>query len=386
MWPALSVDEIAFRDRFRAFLADALPPRGVIPEDGWIHGFDREFSRRLGAAGWIGLTWPTSYGGQGRSYVERAIVTEELLRAGAPTAAHWVGDRQIGPALLAHGTEEQKREIIPAIVRGDLVFCLGMSEPGAGSDLAALTTRAVDDGDAFVVDGQKVWTSFAHVADYCYLVARTDPEAPRHRGVSELLVDMRTPGITVRPLVDMTGEHHFNEVFFESVRVPKRWLIGEQNRGWFQIASQLDYERAGMERLLSYAPLLADLETYVRTSGRGGESHIRETLARLHGEVAIGRQLIYRIAWQLSQGVTPTADTALAKLYGTELEQRLARFAGEVLGPYALLTSDARGIEVPLGGRVARAIVNAPGLTIRGGTVEILRNIVAQRGLELPRT
>ena len=386
MWPALSVDEIAFRDRFRAFLADALPPRGVIPEDGWIHGFNREFSRRLGAAGWIGLTWPTSYGGQGRSYVERAIVTEELLRAGAPTAAHWVGDRQIGPALLAHGTEEQKREIIPAIVRGDLVFCLGMSEPGAGSDLAALTTRAVDDGDAFVVDGQKVWTSFAHVADYCYLVARTDPEAPRHRGVSELLVDMRTPGITVRPLVDMTGEHHFNEVFFESVRVPKRWLIGEQNRGWFQIASQLDYERAGMERLLSYAPLLADLETYVRTSGRGGEPPIRQTLARLHGEIAIGRQLIYRIAWQLSQGVTPTADTALAKLYGTELEQRLARFAGEVLGPYALLTSDARGVEVPLGGRVARAIVNAPGLTIRGGTVEILRNIVAQRGLGLPRT
>jgi alkylation response protein AidB-like acyl-CoA dehydrogenase len=382
MWPAFSPAEIELRDRIRAFLAEALPPRGAIPEDGWINGFDPAFSRRLGADGWIGMTWPRAYGGGGRNYVERAIVTEELLRAGAPTAAHWVGDRQIGPALLAHGTEEQKRAIMPGIVRGELVFCLGMSEPGAGSDLAALTTRAVDDGDAFVVDGQKVWTSFAHLADYCYLVARTDPAAPRHRGVSELLVDMRLPGITVRPLVDMTGEHHFNEVFFENVRVPKRWLIGARDRGWFQIASQLDYERAGMERLLSYAPLLADLEAYVRASGRGGEPMLRQQLARFHGEVAVGRQLIYRIAWQLSQGVTPTADTALAKLYGTELEQRLARFAGEVLGAYAILTE---GAHVPLGGRVARAIVNAPALTIRGGTVEILRNIVAQRGLGLPR-
>jgi alkylation response protein AidB-like acyl-CoA dehydrogenase len=180
----------------------------------------------------------------------------------------------------------------------------------------------------------------------------------------------------------MTGEHHFNEVFFENVRVPKRWLIGEQHRGWLQIASQLDYERAGMERLLSYAPLLTDLAAYIRASGRGGEPLLRQQLARFHGEIAVGRQLIYRIAWQLSEGATPTAATALAKLYGTELEQRLARFAGEVLGAYAILTE---GAQVPLGGRVARAIVNAPGLTIRGGTVEILRTIVAQRGLGLPR-
>jgi alkylation response protein AidB-like acyl-CoA dehydrogenase len=381
MRPAFSPAEIELRDRIRSFLADALPPRRPIPEDGWIHGFDPAFSRRLGAAGFIGMTWPSAYGGAARNYVERAIVTEELLRAGAPTAAHWVGDRQIGPALLAHGTEEQKREIIPQIVRGELVFCLGMSEPGAGSDLAALTTRAVDDGDAFVVEGQKVWTSFAHQADYCYLVARTDPAAQRHRGLSEMLVDMRLPGISVRPLVDMTGEHHFNEVFFERVRVPKRWLIGQPNRGWYQIASQLDYERAGMERLLSYAPLLADLEAHVRATGRGAEPLLRQQLARFHGEIAVGRQLIYRIAWRLSQGVTPTAETALAKLYGTELEQRLARFAGEVLGPYAVV---AAGADVPLGGRVARASVDAPGLT-SGGTVEILRNIVAERGLGLPR-
>jgi alkylation response protein AidB-like acyl-CoA dehydrogenase len=373
--------EQRIRDDIRAFLAEALPPPGAIQEDGWISGFAPEFSRRMGAAGWIGMTWPRSYGGGERSYVERAIVTEELLRAGAPTAAHWTGDRQIGPSLLAHGSEEQKREILPRIVRGELVFCLGMSEPGAGSDLAALKTRAVEDGDAFVVDGQKVWTSLASHAHYCYLVARTDPDAPRHRGISELLVDMTLPGISVRPLVDMTGEHHFNEVFFENVRVPRQWLIGEKNRGWFQIASQLDYERAGMERLLSYAPLIRDLEAHIRATGRGRDPWIRDALARFHGELAVGRLLLYRIAWNLSRGITPTAETALAKLYGTELEQRLARFAGEVLGDDALLTDGG----TPLGARVARAMLNAPGLTIRGGTVEILRNIVAQRGLGLPR-
>ena len=382
MWPAFSPAEEGVRDAIRAFLADALPVARVPLDDAWISGFDPAFSRRVGAAGFIGMTWPRAYGGGGRSYVERAIVTEELLRAGAPVAAHWVGDRQIGPALLAHGTAEQRDAILPGIIRGELVFCLGMSEPGAGSDLAALTTRAVEDGDAFVVDGQKVWTSFAHQAHYCYLVARTDPDAPRHRGLSELLVDMRLAGITVRPLVDMTGEHHFNEVFFDGVRVPKRWLIGEKNRGWFQIAAQLDYERAGMERLLSYAPLLRDLEAHLRAAGRTRAPLVRQELARLHTELAVGRLLIYRIAWKLSQGLTPTAETALAKLYGTELEQRLVRFAAQVLGPYALLDG---GAGVPLGGRVARALLNAPALTIRGGTVEILRNIVAQRGLGLPR-
>lgn len=378
---AFSPSERRVRDDIRAFLADALPPPGPILEDGWISGFAPEFSRRMGAAGWIGMTWPHEYGGGGRSYVERAIVTEECLRAGAPTAAHWTGDRQIGPSLLAHGTEEQKREILPRIVRGELVFCLGMSEPGAGSDLAALATRAIDDGDAFVVEGQKVWTSLASHADYCYLVARTDPEAPRHRGISELLVDMTLPGISVRPLVDMTGEHHFNEVFFEHVRVPKRWLIGEQNRGWFQIASQLDYERAGMERLLSYAPLFRDLEAHLRASGRTADPLVRQQLARFHGELAVGRLLLYRIAWKLSQGIAPTADTALAKLYGTELEQRLAAFAGEMLADEGLIGAGGSALAT----RVARAVLGAPGLTIRGGTVEILRNIVAQRGLGLPR-
>src|SRR5215470_9972520 len=276
---ALTPEQQTFRQEIRDFLAQEVSPNAVV-EDGWIVGFSREFSLKLGARGWIGLTWPKQYGGQARSYLDRVILTEELLRAGAPVAAHWLGDRQVGPALLAYGSEEQKAETLPRLTRGEIVFCLGMSEPGAGSDLASLRTKAVEEGDHFVLTGQKIWTSFAHVADYAYLVARTDPNAPKHKGISEFLIDMKLPGVTVRPLVDMTGEHHFNEVFFEHVRVPKRWLIGQQNRGWLQIASQLDYERAGMERLLSYAPLLADLETHIRTTGRSGEPLLRQQLAR----------------------------------------------------------------------------------------------------------
>src|SRR2546421_557110 len=200
---ALTPTQAALQGEVRAFLRDTLPA-GEARDDGWIVGFSREFSRALGARGWIGYTWPQRYGGKEGSYLERLIITEELLRAGAPVGAHWLADRQIGPALLAYGSEEQRSDILPGIARGESVFCIGMSEPNAGSDLASLRTRAVEDGDFFVVDGHKIWTTNAHTADYCYLVARTDPGAPKHKGVSEFLVDMRSPGITVRPLVDLS--------------------------------------------------------------------------------------------------------------------------------------------------------------------------------------
>ena len=211
----------AFREEIRGFLRSELAaePRRVR-EDGWVVGFSRAFSEKLGRRGWLGLTWPREYGGQARSVLERLILTEELLRAGAPVAAHWLGDRQVGPSILRFGTAEQRREILPRITSGAIVFCVGLSEPNAGSDAAAVTTQAVEDGDGFVIRGQKIWTSFAHQADYCYLVARTDASGPKHKGISEFIVPMATPGITVRPLLDMTGEHHFNEVFFEDVRVP----------------------------------------------------------------------------------------------------------------------------------------------------------------------
>ncbi|MBI2963026.1 MAG: acyl-CoA dehydrogenase family protein [Deltaproteobacteria bacterium] len=373
--------EERLREEVRAFLRERLAPADAR-DDGWIVGFSREFSRALGERGWIGYTWPKRYGGSEGSYLERLIITEELLRAGAPVAAHWMADRQIGPALLAHGSEEQRRELLPRIVRGELVFCVGMSEPNAGSDLAALRTRAVADGDHYVVDGHKIWTTNAHEADYCYLVARTDPHAAKHRGLSELLVDMRTPGITVRPIIDMAGEHHFNEIFFEGVRVERRWLVGEENRGWYQIAAQLDYERSGIERLLSNARVLEDVRAHARETGLAEDPLWRDRLASVLTRVTIGRWLIYRVAWLLSQGIVPNKESALTKAFATELEQEIAELAAQALGPHALLLPGSPAAR--LAGRVARAVAFAPGYTIMGGTSTILRNILALRGLGLP--
>jgi alkylation response protein AidB-like acyl-CoA dehydrogenase len=249
-------DQEALRTEVRAFLCDDPAPQSrPFSEDGWIAGFDPAFSRRLAKRGWIGLTWPRDFGGSERSYLDRLIVTEELLLAGAPVAAHWFGDRQIGPSLLAHGSDEQKAFFLPRITAADISFCVGMSEPDAGSDLANLRTRAEVDGDQFVIRGQKIWTSFASDAEYCYLVARTDNESAPHKGISELLLPMDTPGIRVAPIRDMVGEEHFGEVFFDDVRVPRTSLIGTLNRGFYQIMEQLDYERSGIERLISNAPL-----------------------------------------------------------------------------------------------------------------------------------
>jgi alkylation response protein AidB-like acyl-CoA dehydrogenase len=368
---APSPAEARLREEVREFLDATLRPDDRL-DDGWIIGFSREFSRSLGERGWIGSTWPRRYGGREASYLERLIVTEELLLAGSPVAAHWFGDRQIGPALLAYGSEEQRSELLPAIARGDLVFSIGMSEPNAGSDLASLRTRAVEDGDHFVVDGHKIWTTHAHRADYCYLVARTDPQAAKHRGISELLVDMQAPGVTVRPIVDMAGEHHFNEIFFEGVRVHRRFLVGEKNRGWYQIAAQLDYERSGIERLLSNWRVLAVAREHARRTGLDRDPVWRDRTAAAETRLATGRWLVYRVAWLLSRGIVPNKESALAKVYATELEQEVAELAG--------LTFGMQG----LGGRIARALAFAPAYTIMGGTSSILRNIIALRGLGLP--
>jgi alkylation response protein AidB-like acyl-CoA dehydrogenase len=378
---ALTASQSLLREEVRAFLREALPP-DAARDDGWIVGFSREFSRALGARGWIGYTWPKRYGGQEGSYLERLILTEELLRAGAPVGAHWLADRQIGPALLAYGSEAQREELLPRIARGELFFSIGMSEPNAGSDLASLRTRAVEDGDLFILDGHKIWTTNAHEAEYCYLVARTDPQAPKHKGISEFLVDMRSPGITVRPIIDMVGEHHFNEIFFEGVRIHRRWLVGEKNRGWYQIASQLDYERSGIERLLSNWRILKDVRQYAKESGAAADPLWRDRLASIETRLAIGRWLIYRVAWLLDRRIVPNKESALTKAYATELEQEIAEVAGQLLGPHAALLPGSPAAR--LGGRVARALAFAPSYTIMGGTSAILRNIIALRGLGLP--
>ncbi|MBI3301816.1 MAG: acyl-CoA dehydrogenase family protein [Deltaproteobacteria bacterium] len=377
---ALTPEQEAFRAQIREFLAQEMPS-GSSYEDGWITGYSPEFSRKLGARGWIGLTWPKQYGGQEKTYLDRVILTEELLRAGAPVAAHWLGDRQVGPALLAYGSEEQKAEILPRLTRGEIVFCLGMSEPGSGSDLASLRTKAVEEGDHFSITGQKIWTSFAHVADYAYLVARTDPNAPKHKGISEFLIDMKLPGVTVRPLVDLTGEHHFNEVFFDNVRVSKKWLIGEKNRGWYQIASQLDYERSGIERLLSNYPLFRDTVKYAQETGLTKDPLVRNQLAQLQIELDMGRFMVYKVAWMLSKGGVPNYEAAMAKCFCTEVEQRIAQTVSSLLGDYAVLLPGSSAAR--LAGRAAREYLYAPAYTIQGGTSNILRNIMAIRGLGL---
>ncbi len=379
-----SPEQARLRAEVREFIAadPAVRARPFL-EDGWIAGFDPAFSKRLAARGWLGMTWPKQYGGQARSYLDRLIVTEELLLAGAPVAAHWFGDRQIGPALLAHGTPEQKSELVPRIARAEISFCIGMSEPGAGSDLAGLSTRADVVGDEFVIRGQKTWTSFAEHADYCYLVARTNPEAPKHKGISELLVSMRAPGITVRPIKDMVGESHFGELFFDDVRVPRTALIGKLDSGFYQIMQQLDFERSGIERLVSNAPLWRDAKALARERGLTRRDPVlREKIAEIEIAWRAGRGLIYRVAEMLSTGRVPNHEAAVAKTFCTSLEQRITDLVSQILGADGSL--DATDPRAPFAGRAARTFLYAAAYTIQGGTNNILRNIIATRGLGLP--
>jgi alkylation response protein AidB-like acyl-CoA dehydrogenase len=344
-------------------------------EDSWIVGHDAAFAKELGTRGWLGMTWPVDEGGHGRTALERFVVFEALIANGAPVAASWFADRQMGPTLLQFGTPEQRRRWLPDIVAGESMWCIGMSEPDAGSDVASLRTRAVRDGDSWIVDGQKVWTSGAVYSDWCYLVARTDPNAPKHAGLSELIVDMHSPGITVSPIHDMTSSRHFCEVTFENVRVPADHLVGEENNSFRQLMRQLEHERGGIDRLVSNYALYRD----VMASGLVDRSDLvtRQRLAAIETSYRIGRLLVLRETLRQA----PAGFSAATKTFGTEFEQRLASFCAEVLGPHALLWGPDHG----LGGRAARAVCYAPAYTIMGGTAQILRNILGERVLGLPR-
>jgi alkylation response protein AidB-like acyl-CoA dehydrogenase len=382
---AFTPEQEEFRQEIQAFLEKELPPgTDRIQEDRWVNGFSPEFSRKVAQKGWIGLTWPKEYGGQERSYVDRLILTEEMLRYGAPVNAHWFADRQMGPAILAHGTEEQKQEFLPGIIQGEIVFSIGQSEPEAGSDLVSVKTRAEEKDDHFLINGQKVWTSGAHEAHYMYMIARTDPEAKKHKGISEIIVDLKLPGITINPLKDLTGGVHLNEVFLDNVKVPKKYLVGEKNRGWYQIMSQLDYERSGIERLMSNYPLLRDIASWVKEASlpQSVKAKIRQQLAALEIESEVGKLLCYRIAWMLSTGVVPNYETAMTKFYCTEFEQRVANAATKILGLYGQLMPGSKA--VPLSGRAPMNFLYSPAYTLQGGTSQIMRTIVATRGLGLP--
>jgi alkylation response protein AidB-like acyl-CoA dehydrogenase len=331
--------------------------------DCWLRSFDLEFTRELAARGLIGLTWPEEFGGGGLDARSRLVVTEELLRAGAPVAAHWIGDRQIGPTILRHGSHQLQKEILPGIIAADFVFCLGMSEPEAGSDLAAVRTVAKKVDRGWIVNGRKTWTSQAHRATHTYLLARTDSGGRKHEGLSEFVVDMSTPGLEVSPIPDMAGEHHFNEVTFTDVFVPDHRLIGQEGNGWRQVIEQLSFERGGSERVLSTYPLLMDALAHLRATRDG---HFDAELGELVARLSTLRRQCWEIAEALDAGRAPVIDAASLKYLGTAFEVDVIEFARRV------------GLPGAGDGALAQALMASPGFTIRGGASDVLLSIVAK--------
>ncbi len=366
------------RAEVRAFLAEELAAGSFSTHvDTWLSGVDPAFSRKLGERGWLGMTWPKRYGGHERTAMERYAVTEELLAAGAPVAAHWIADRQSGPNLLRYGTEAQRTAILPRIAAGECYFVIGMSEPDSGSDLASIRTRATRNGDGdWVVNGAKVWTSNAHASHYAITLVRSSPADPanRHAGLSQLLVDLSLPGITVNPIRILDGGHHFNEVVFDDVVVPGDMLLGEEGNGWHQVTAELAFERSGPERFLSTYPLLAE---FARRVAAAPDPAGLAALGRLSARLLALRQMSLRIAGALDRGELPDIPAALVKDVGTTFEADVIDEVRRAVDVVASLDSPD-----PLGRALAEAQLHAPGYTLRGGTNEILRGIVA-RGLGL---
>jgi alkylation response protein AidB-like acyl-CoA dehydrogenase len=347
----------------------------AVREDSWIIGNSADFSKELAARGWLGMTWPASEGGRARPPIERLVVFEALIAGGAPVASAWFADRQIGPTLLEFGTPDQRHRWLPGILAGESLWCIGMSEPDAGSDVAAIRTRAERHGGRWVVNGQKVWTSGADLADWCYLIARTDPDAPPHKGLSEFVVDMRSPGIEVRPIVDAVGNQHFCEVLFTDVEVPTEHLVGTENESFGQVMRQMEHERGGIDRLVSNRALYDD----VLPLADRADPRVRQRIATIETGYRIGRLLVIREVL----GQAPRGFSAATKTFCTEFEQAIAEFCGDVLGAASTAWDPSAGDPVPF--RVARNLCYAPGYTIMGGTTQILRNILGERVLGLPR-
>lgn len=341
-----------------------------FPEDSWLIGTSRELSLELGQRGWLGMTWPLEWGGHARSALERFVVFEALISHGAPIATSWFADRQIGPTLLQFGTDDQRRRFLPDIVAGASAWCIGMSEPDAGSDVASIRTRATPlDGshDApWVVTGSKIWTSGAADADWCYLVARTDQDAPAHAGLSELVVDMASAGVEVRPITDATGNDHFCEVLFHDVRVPAENLVGTPHGSFRQVMRQMEHERGGIDRLVSNRAL------YLHARARLDRPTPlqRQQIARIETGYRLGRLMVLREVL----GHAPRGWSSVTKTWCTEFEQQVADFCASVAGAEAMLWN-----------RVSRGVCYAPAYTLMGGTTQILRNIIGDRVLGLPR-
>ncbi|MBK6662656.1 MAG: acyl-CoA dehydrogenase family protein [Thermoflexaceae bacterium] len=371
-----TAEEEAFRKEVRGFIHEEFPK----VRDG------ESFTRKLAERGWLTMSWPKEHGGQAASHMRQLVYNEEMAYNRAP--GQTMGTDRVGPTIILFGTDAQKAELLPRIVKDEIAWCQGFSEPGSGSDLASLQTRAIREGDVYVVNGQKIWTSGAQRADYMILLARTDPDAPKHRGITYLLLDMKLPGITVRPLKQMNGQQHFNEVFFEDVRVPATAVVGEVNRGWYVSTATLDFERSGIGRVIGGLKTYEDVVAYAKgTPARDSagtlfdSGTIRHALADIGLSFAVGRLMSYRVAWMQSQGMIPNYEASMAKTFGTELHQRMARVAMSTVG----MPSQLLGESAPMGGNIPFTYLNAVSLTIAAGTSEVNRNIIAQRGLGMPR-
>ena len=382
-------EEEAFREELQAFLRAEADDRWVdsVGEgfDDWDHVL--EMRRKLAEKGWLTMAWPEEYGGKNASHMMQVIFSEEMAYFRAP-GRDIFATRMLAPTLMIHGTEDQKREFLPPVAEGTVQWCQGYSEPESGSDLASLQTRAVEDGDDFVVNGTKIWTSGAHRADHIMVLTRTDPDAPKHRGISFLLADMRTPGIEVRPVINMANQHSFNMVTFDNVRVPKRNLMGELNRGWYVGATLLDFERSGVDYSAGARRVLEEIVAFCKESTRNGrtladDSLVRRQLADLAIEVDVSRLISYKIAWMQQNGLVPNKEASMGKVFGTELQHRMAKTGMNILGLYGQLEPDSK--YAPLKGRIERGYMTTVSSTLAAGTSEIQRNIIATRGLGLPR-
>ncbi len=392
-----NAEQAAFRAKVRSVIENDLPERYQDGEGDWerdrknenpvARDAAKQWTEALAKQGWVAPHWPKEYGGAGLSPMEQFIFKQEMAISGAPPVGGQ-GVSQLGPTLIVHGSPEQKAEHLPKILSGEVDWRQGYSEPGAGSDLASLQTRAIRDGDEYVLNGQKIWTSLAHHADWLYVLTRTDPDAPKHRGISFLLMDKHTPGITIRPLIDMSGRHHFNETFFEDVRVPVSNRVGEENRGWYVGMTLLDFERSNITGAVSARRTLDALTRYMKTDeGKAkspGAEVNRTALADRYIETEVMFNFSFRIISMQDRGLIPNHEASVSKLFASEMSQRIANTGTKVFGLYANIY-DKEDPRAPLEGKITGNYLTSVSATIAAGTSEIQRNIIATRGLGLPR-
>ncbi|ANI79618.1 acyl-CoA dehydrogenase family protein [Sphingobium sp. EP60837] len=375
---ALPPEDEAIRPALRALIDEAIAELPVSRRARSWQGFDASFSRKLGQAGYLGLSLPKEYGGMGRGPFTRFVVVEELLSAGAPVAGHWIADRQSGPLILHYGTEEQRRFYLPRISKGEALFCIGMSEPGSGSDLASVRTRAEQQADgSWLLNGQKIWTTNAMHGDYMIALVRTSgTSADRQQGLSQLIVDLKAPGVIIRPIVDLTGDAHFAEVFFEDVRLAPDALIGSEGQGWKQVTAELAFERSGPERIYSSVVLIDAWVRHLEAVGRKDSATLR-LVGSLMAQQAVLREMSLAVTARLVAGESPVVEASLMKDLGTSFEQAVPQLIGDDL---------AANPDEPVDPELYRTLLYvtyaAPSFSLRGGTREILRGIIA-RGLGL---